>query len=713
MRKLCKPNMKLCKLIAGLAAAGLTAGLLLFVPSVSTVFGADKEAPKEADILFTNDLHSTLEGYITTRGMQSGAEPVEAGGFARIKTVIDRQRAVNPDTLVVDAGDYPMGTLYQVLYATDAPELRMLGRMGFDATTFGNHDFDYGSEALADMFDVAARSGDPRPAFVINNFDFSSKNTGSQMITKAMKEYGYSDYVVLNKGGLKIAVTGTLGYDAIDCAPRCELEWMDPIECTKKTVEKIKENEDVDMIVLLSHCGISSNPKKSEDEILAKKIPDIDVIISGHSHLITEEPIVVKNTTIIAAGCYGYYVGNAHFTQNKKGRWEITDWQLTETDSTIPEDPEMLEEIRVFADKIDDTYLKDFGYTANQVVAVNDYSFESVDDMYQIHTEHRLGDLISDAYRYAVNRTPSGMEHYADVGVAPSGTIRDTYYPGNIMVTDVFGSFSLGSGADGTIGYPLISIYLTGKELETIAEVDASVSDLMDSARLYMSGLSFSYNPHRMILNKVNDIWISEPLQSDTRTKLDKKKLYRVVTDMYSGLMLESVTDVSKGLLSVVPKHADGTPVEDFDDVIVYQADGSELKAWDAITQYMLSFEKDENGISKIPEYYSVTHNRKVVDDSRSPISLLKHPNRFGLAAAGLVIVLIALIVLIVRGIVRRRRRKKAKRLEEMAPERIIDVEIIEKESDKKAIEQKTENTEAEDQQEHKNQTEDEEGKHV
>ena len=698
---------KLCKLAAGLL-------LTLLVTSPAFAFGADKEPAKEADILCTHDLHSTLEGYITTRGMQSGAEPVEAGGFARIKTVIDRQRAVNPDTLVLDAGDYPMGTLYQVLYTTEAPEIRMLGRMGFDATTFGNHDFDYGSEALADMFHVAAASGDPRPAFVINNFDLTSQNTGSQMITKALKEYGYSDYVVLQKGDLKVAVTGTLGYDAIDCAPRCELAWLDPIEYTKKTVAKIKENEDVDMIVLLSHCGTNANPKKSEDEIIAKEIPDIDVIISGHSHSVTKEPIVIKNTTIVSAGCYGYYVGNAHFVQNKKGRWEITNWELIETDSSIPEDPETLKEIQAFADQIDETYLKDFGYTANEVVAVNDYSFESVDDMYQIHTEHRLGDLISDAYRYAVNQTPSGMEHYADVGVAPSGTIRDTYYPGDILVADVFGSFSLGSGADGTVGYPLISLYLTGKELRTVAEVDASVSDLMDSARLYMSGLSFSYNPHRMILNKVNDIWISEPLQSDTRSKLDDKKLYRVVTDMYSGLMLESVTNVSKGLLSVVPKKADGTPVTDFNEVIIYQADGSELKAWDAIMQYMQSFEKDENGVSKIPEYYSVTHNRKVVDDSRNPVSLFKHPNKFGFAACGLLLLLVLLLILIIRLIVRIRRRKIAKRLKEVTPERVIDVEIIEKDR----IEQKedpADASEAGQNPEHNDNTESagEEGEHV
>ena len=650
---------------------------------------SDPEKSKEVDILFTHDLHSCLESYVTTRGMQNGTEPVEAGGFARLKTVIDEARAVNPDTLVVDAGDFPMGTLYQVLFDTDAPELRMMGRLGFDATTFGNHDFDYGSEALANMFLAAAGSGDPKPAFVINNFDFSSYNTGSKMIYDALNEYGFSEYVVLQKGDVKIAVFGTLGYDAIDCAPRCELTWLDPIECSKKTVEKIKANEDVDMIVCLSHCGISSNPKKSEDEILAKKVPDIDVIISGHSHSVLEEPIIVKNTIIMCSGCYGYYTGSAHLKQNKKGRWEVSDYKLIEMDSSIEEDPETLKEIAVFAAKIDDRYLKDFGYTAEQVVATNAYSFESVDDMYFDHREHRLGNLITDAYRYAVNATPSGMEHLVDVAVTPAGTVRDTYYPGDITIADVFGSFSLGSGADGTVGYPLISFYLTGQELKTVAEIDASVSDLMESARLYMSGLGFSFNPHRMILNRMNDIWLNEALMSSSKTKISNKKMYRVVTDMYSGMMLQSVTDVSKGLLHVEPKFADGTPVTDFNDVIVYQADGRELKAWDAIAQYMQSFEKDENGISRIPEYYSVTHERKIVDDSRNPISLFKRPNRFGMAAFGIVVLLLLIIVLIVRALIRRRRRKK----QELAVpiEKFIDVEVIEPERKVAKTPEKTE----------------------
>lgn len=106
----------------------------------------------------------------------------------------------------------------------------------------------------------------------------------------------------------------------------------------------------------------------------------------------------------------------------------------------------------------------------------------------------------------------------------------------------------MGIGKDGIAGYPLISTYLTGKELKLAAEVDASVSDFMTTARLYCSGLNFTYNPHRMILNKVTDCYLTK---DDQRIEIQDDQLYHVVTDLYTGQMLGSVNKMSYGLLSL------------------------------------------------------------------------------------------------------------------------------------------------------------------
>ena len=253
---------------------------------------------------------------------------------------------------------------------------------------------------------------------------------------------------------------------------------------------------------------------------------------------------------------------------------------------------------------------------------------------------------MSDAYVYAVENSDDFDGVPVDVAVVPSGTVRDTYTAGDITVEQVFNSFSLGIGPDGVPGYTLISVYLTGKELRTAAEIDASVSDYMTTARLYMSGLHFTYNPNRMILNKVTDVYLTD--ENGSRVELEDDKLYRVVADLYSGQMLSAVTDMSYGLLSLVPKYADGTPIEDFEDVIITE-NGKELKAWDAIARYMESFEDtDGDGIANVPEYYSTTHYRKQVDDSRNIVDLVKNPNKFTAIIVGAIAVLILLVIFII-----------------------------------------------------------------
>ena len=104
--------------------------------------------------------HSHLNSFTTI----VNGEKKEAGGFAKLKTLINEHKKVNPDTLVLDGGDFSMGTLIQTVYDTEAAELRMLGQIGCDVTTLGNHEFDYQSKGLADMLNAAKNSGDTVPS---------------------------------------------------------------------------------------------------------------------------------------------------------------------------------------------------------------------------------------------------------------------------------------------------------------------------------------------------------------------------------------------------------------------------------------------------------------------------------------------------------------------------------------------------------------------
>lgn len=617
-----------------------------------------KTEPKQLDILFTHDTHSHLNSFTTI----VNGEKKEAGGFAKLKTLINEHKKVNPDTLVLDGGDFSMGTLIQTVYDTEAAELRMLGQIGCDVTTLGNHEFDYQSKGLADMLNVAKNSGDTVPSLVLCNVDWDAMeeaglSEGQKQIQSAFEKYQVRDYVVVQKGNIKIAVLGVFGKDALVCAPTCELVWKDPVKAAKQTVEKIKKKEKVDMIACVSHSGTWDDADKSEDEILAKEVPDIDLIISGHTHSQLDKPIQHGNTYIVSCGEYGKNLGTISMTQKDDGRWKATSYELIPVSDEVNPDETTQAKIDALMDTVDINYLAKFGYTRKEVLAENDIEFNSLDEMGTKHEELNLGDIISDAYVYAVENSDNYDGDPVDVAVVPSGTVRDTYAKGEITVESVYNSFSLGIGKDGLAGYPLISAYLTGKELKLVAEIDASISDFMTIARLYCSGLNFTFNPHRMILNKVTDCYLTG--QDGKREEIQDDKLYHVVTDLYTGQMLGSVMDISYGLLSIIPKDKEGNPIEDLEEYAIME-ENQELKAWVAIARYMQSFDDtDGDGIANVSEYYATTHGRKVVENSRNLVQLLKNPNKFFMLMIGIVtvtVLIVLLLIFFIRKVLRKRR---------------------------------------------------------
>ena len=637
----------------------LTIAMLMPLAQAVTVKAVDDT--KQIDVLFTHDTHSHLDSFSTI----VNGEQKEVGGFAKIKTLINEKKKEDPDTLILDGGDFSMGTLIQTVYDTEAAELRMLGYLGYDVTTFGNHEFDYRSQGLANMLKAAKSSGETLPEIVVCNVDWDSMekaglNDGQKQIQSAFETYGVKDYVMVQKGDVKIAVVGVFGKDALECAPTCELSFKDPVGAVKKTVEEIKKNEEADMIACVSHGGTWEDESKSEDELLAKAVPDLDLIISGHTHSELQEAIRHGNTYIVSCGEYGRNLGSLSMTQNSDGRWNLSAYELIPVSEDVKADKATQERIDALMDTVDTNYLADFGYTRKEVLAQNDVEFNSLEEMGTEHKELNLGDIMADAYVYAVENSEYYDGDPVDVAVVPSGTVRDTYTKGDITVEDVYNSFSLGIGKDGVAGYPLINAYLTGKELKLVAEVDASISDFMTTARLYCSGLNFTYNPHRMILNKVTDCYLTRA--DGERTEIEDDKLYHVVTDLYTGQMLGSVMKMSYGLLSLEPKDKDGNPIENLEDHAVMEGD-KELKAWDAIARYMQSFDDaDEDGIANVSEYYATTHDRKVVDDSKNILDLVKKPNKFTaiIVCIGLIIIIIiVLIINLIRRIVRKSRKKK------------------------------------------------------
>lgn len=665
------------RIISYISAIAITISTL-FITGLS-VSAANSSSAQNVDILFTHDIHSYLSSY----SIDDGDSIIDIGGMPRLKTLIDDKKATNQDLVLLDAGDIAMGTLYQSLYESEAIELSMLGKLGFIATTFGNHEFDYGTDGFARMLEAAyskAQQDDSYslPEYLVCNIDWNDITDNSKLAYDALNKIGLHDYMMIERNGYNIAILGVMGNNAYTDSPRCELNHLDPIESVKATVKKIKENEKADMIICISHSGTSDNPDQSEDELLAAAVPELDVIISGHSHTLLEEPIKCGDTYIVSCKCYTEYAGFASLSPNANGRWNMDEYEAIHMTSDIAEDTSIINDLEQYRKSVDKYYLSDYDYSKDMYIAYNDgIEFETVADLEENHTEQRLGEIIADAYMYYSNNTPSGKEYPIDVTVCPSGTVRGTYLTGPITVANVFESFSLGNGTDGSAGYPLVSIYLTGKELKTMGEIDATVSDLMRAARLYVSGLTISYNPHRLPLNRLSNIQfictpdLNNPTGDDTIIgDLNDDKLYRVVSDMYTLEMMSAATDMSMGLLSVIPKNQDGTPMNDFNEGILYNEDGTESKAWIAIAEYFESFPTKSyqiDGVNynlpTIPDYYKYTHGRKIIDDRTSLTALLSHPSKFFYMIIGAVVIIIIVLILIILGLVKLIKHIRTKRL--------------------------------------------------
>ena len=608
------------------------------------VIPADAAPPANtATILFTHDLHS----HFLPQPAEDGGE---SGGYARLKTAIDREREKNPDALLLDGGDFSIGSLVQTLYTTEAAELRTMGALGYDAATLGNHEFDHTGVGFARMLNAAADSGDPLPALLEANYRPSADNPDKDFIQQAMDHYGVQETMLLERGGITYGIFGLMGVDSDDCAPTSGFALEDAAQSAERCVASLKE-QGAELIICLSHSGTNGEAKLSEDEKLAKAVDGIDVIISGHTHTTLTEPIVVNGTYIVSCGPYCRNLGSITLRKYEDGSKELLDYHLTPIDETLPDDPDIAAMVETWKNKVGDTYLSRYGLTYDEVLTTTSFDLDT--PVSGVQENNGLGSLVADAFRWAARTLTAEPYEGHTVAVTADGVLRAPLRTGEITTSQAFDVLSMGVGADGTSGFPLVAVYLTGKELKSVAEVDASVTPIMPVAQLYVSGARYSFNTNRMFFNRVYDACL---LAGDgTEQEIVDDQLYRVVTGMYSAQMLGTVKEKSMGLLSLEPKMADGSPVTDFNDCILYDKDGNEIKEWYALAAYLQTF----GGEGVHPSYREPVI--KNVSHSWSPAQLLREWNwiTWTVVLAALAVILLA--VLLVRLILRKVRRKRKK----------------------------------------------------
>lgn len=618
-------------------------------------------------VLFTHDLHSHFLP-------QADGVGGESGGYARLKTALDRERTVHPDALTLDGGDFSIGSLIQTLYTTQGAELRTMGALGYDAATAGNHEFDHRGAGFASMLNAVVESGDEAPALLMTNYKPANDNPDRLDIQRAMAAYGVQEYMLLERGGVTYGIFGLMGEDSHSCAPSSGFVLEDMVASAQRCVDALKE-QGAQFIICLSHSGTNEKKKLSEDERLAERVLGIDLIVSGHTHTTLDQPIVVGDTYIVSAGPYCQNLGSITIEWTGSGEKVLSDYHLTPVDETLPEDREIAAMIERWKGLVGGTYLGRYGLSYDTVLTVAGFDLSTPES--GVQSGNALGELVADSFLWAVENLEADSPDVFTVAVTADGVLRAPLTRGEITTSMAFDVLSMGVGSDGDSGFPLVGVYLTGKELKAAAEVDASVTPLMPAAQLYMSGLKYSFNTHRMFFNRVTDIQLAqrmdfthsasvimpdstqEPPAGGSHVFYEELKddgLYRVVTGMYSAQMLGTVQGKSMGLLSLEPKMADGSPVTDFEACILRDENGNEIKEWYALAAYLQSF-----GEEGMPSRYSRPDGdgRKHVSRSWNPVELVKNPNWITLAALLVLAAALILASLLTRWLLMAKKRRR------------------------------------------------------
>jgi 5'-nucleotidase / UDP-sugar diphosphatase len=548
------------EVLAGTAAAGAMAVL-----GEETATAVDGK--KTFTILHTNDLHSNLIGL----GPASDYTPFTLnddrtrGGFARLATLIaERKKArqtLGP-VLVLDAGDYSMGTAFGAAIRETGGELQLLSQMGYDATTFGNHDFDLGPDGLAKAIGVAARAG-RIPAVVASNTDFSKDDATLSDLQALARAGTIRRYTVIERGGLRFGIFGLMGKESIFYTSGAgAITFPDATEIAREMVKVLRETEQAEVVICLSHGGMEQNKDGTftdgEDVRLAKAVPGIDVVIGGHTHTELRKPVIVNGRTpVVQTGKYGQNLGELVISLD--GRKQMVEsYRLHPVDDSIAGDKAISDEIEKLKKTVTEIVFASRGYSVDQPLAIVPQDMPNT--FSDITAGTPLANLITDSFRKATK---------ADIGFNANGTIRAGLTRGKSglqTVYDVFAVAPLGAGVvDTTAGSTLLTAYFTGQDLKQLLEfflVDSPAHPGEYFPRV--SGMRFRYDMSRPQFDLVTAVEMGDLDRGYRAIDItgQDKRLYSLSCSLYVGMILAAIPKFTKGKLSPVPKNKDGQPLK-------------------------------------------------------------------------------------------------------------------------------------------------------
>jgi 5'-nucleotidase len=479
-------------------------------------------------------------------------------------------RANQGPVLLLDAGDYSMGTAFGAATRETGGELRLMSRMGYDATTFGNHEFDLGPDGLGKSIGAASKAG-PIPVVLASNSNFSTEDATLAGLQALAKDGLIRRYVVIERGGIRFGIFGVLGKEAIMYTTGGAVSFSDANEIAVEMVKTLRETEKVDVVICISHGGVEKGKDghytDGDDVRVAKAAPGIDVVVGGHSHTALQQAIIVNDhTPVVQTGKEGENLGELVLTL-EGGKLTVESYRLYAIDDTIAGDRGTEDEIGRIGKVVTGAVFASRGYSIDQPLAKVPRDLPNT--FTDIAASTLLANLVTDAFRKATK---------ADIGFTANGLMRAGLRRGKSGVQTVYDVFSvapLGAGViDSTAGSALVTAWFTGVELKNLLEF-LLVDSPAHPGEYYprASGMRFRYNPSRPKFDVVTAIEVGDLERGYRAIDISGKDehLYSLTCPLYLGLIIVAIPKFTKGKLVVEPKKKDGRPlkskVEALDDV--------------------------------------------------------------------------------------------------------------------------------------------------
>jgi 5'-nucleotidase len=586
---------------------------------------------KTFTILHTNDLHSNLIGTSPASDYSPFTlnDDQTRGGFARLAALIARRKAAREadgPVLILDAGDFSMGTAFAAAIRETGGELQLMARMGCDATTFGNHDFDLGPDGTAQAITVAAKAGH-LPAIVASNTTFEGDEPTLSGLRRLAQDGVLRRYTVIERGGLRFGIFGVLGKEAqFYTGGAAPAKFTDPVETAREMVKILRETERVDVVIALSHGGMTKGADgryvDGEDVQLPMAVPGIDIVIGSHSHTELHEAIIVNGRTpVVQTGKYGENLGELVISLDG-GKLAVESYKLLPVDDSIRGDQGMANEIESLKQTVTKVAFASRGYRIDQPLAIAPRDIPNT--FTDIAASTLLANLCTDAFRTATK---------ADIGLTVNGMMRAGFIRGKSgvqTVYDVFAIAPLGSGVlDPTAGSTLVTGYFTGQELKNMMEfflVDnpAHPGEYFPRA----SGLRIRYDLSRRKFDVVTALEIGDLDRGYQPIDITGKdaRLFSLTTPLYLATILVAIPKYTKGKLALQAKKKDGQPltskVDALDDprsdtpdllppggtvdqasvaTVAGNGAGGEIKEWQAIMDHLRRLPAKPGELPAIP----------------------------------------------------------------------------------------------------------------